>query len=425
MLGWEFPPAISGGLGIAFYGICKSLASKCDLDIVVPRTDKSMNIPDANLISLADLDIDTYFEEEEIRTLRKVIRKEKIQIEISPYPIIQSESRPFIEKTTIRVKRKPSDEIYRVHRNFKEAELYGVDVVNMVRYFSEITERIASRLTFDLIHAHDWMTFKAGVRLKKKFKKPLVLHVHSLNFDRLGPGEEGLIFQIEKEAFKEADLILPVSNYTGSILTEHYQVYKTKLHPVHNGIDPVNTFKTEKKFPEKLILFLGRITLQKGPEYFLVTASKVIDQYPDVRFAIAGTGDQLNRLIEEGAHQKISHKLHFTGFLDREKVHSLLSMADVFCMPSVSEPFGLTALEAIQFGVPVIISRKSGASEVLPSALLADFWDTDLMASQILDLLKNRRLYNRKVKEGKKDIEKLSWDATTDEILVAYEQVLS
>jgi glycogen(starch) synthase len=423
MLGWEFPPAISGGLGIAFYGICKSLASKCDLNIIVPRMDKSINIPDANLLSIGDLDIDTYFEGEEIKILEKVIREEKIQIEISPYPV-KSVSQPVIKKTEIKVKRKPSDEVYKVHRNFMEAELYGNDVVNMVRYFSEITDMIASRLSFDIIHAHDWMTFNAGIRLKDKYHKPLLLHVHSLNFDRVGPSDEGWVYRIEKEAFKAADLIIPVSNYTGSILMEHYQVDKKKIFPIHNGIDPIRPFKTEKKFPEKLILFLGRITLQKGPEYFLETASKVIDKYPEVRFAIAGTGDQLNQVIEEGAHQKISHKLHFTGFLDRQKVHSLLSMADLFCMPSVSEPFGLTALEAVQFGIPVIISKKSGVAEVLPSALLADFWDTDLMAEQILSLLKNRKLYNKKVRDGKRDVEKLSWDSATDKILMAYKKVL-
>ena len=421
MLGWEFPPVVSGGLGIAFYSICKSLASKSDLNIIVPKTDKNMDIPDANIIGIGELDIDTFFLEEEIKILEKVIKNKKIRIAISPYPS-KTVSRISTRKTQIRIKRKPSEDFYRMHRNFKEAELYGNDVIDMVRYFAEITEIIASKLSFDVIHAHDWMTFNAGVRLKQKYHKPLILHVHSLNFDRIGPSQEGVIFQIEKDAFKAADLILPVSKYTGSILMEHYEVDEAKIFPVHNGIDPVQPFKTEKKFPEKLILFLGRITLQKGPEYFLETASKVIEKYPNVRFAIAGTGDMLNQIIEEGAIQKISHKLHFTGFLDREKVHSMLSMSDIFCMPSVSEPFGLTALEAVQFGVPVIIAKKSGAAEVLPSALLADFWDTELMASQILSLLKDRKLYDKQVKEGKKDIKKLSWDSTTDKILMAYKK---
>ncbi len=423
MLGWEFPPVISGGLGIAFYGICKSMAAKSELNIIVPKTDRTRDVPGAKVIGIGSLDIDDFFQEEEIKMLEKVIKDQKIQIEISPYPT-KSLSRYVTKKTMVKVKRKPPEELYRLHQNFKEAELYGNDVINMVRYFSEITEIIASKLSFDVIHAHDWMTFNAGIRLKEKYHKPLILHVHSLNFDRIGPYQEGLVYQIEKDAFKAADLILPVSIYTGSILKEHYEVDEDKIFPVHNGIDPVEPFKTEKKFPEKLILFLGRITLQKGPEYFLETASKVIDRYPDVRFAIAGTGDQLNQLIEEGAQQKISHKLHFTGFLDRQKVHSLLSMSDIFCMPSVSEPFGLSALEAVQFGVPVIISKKSGAAEVLPSALVADFWDTDLMTRQILSLLKDRKLYNKQVKEGKKDIKKLSWDSTTDKILQAYNRVI-
>ncbi len=426
MLGWEFPPVISGGLGIAFYGICKALASHTDLTIIVPKLDQSTSIPGANLIAIADLDIDTFFEEEEIKILEAVIKEKKIQIEIFPYPTktkIHQVSERVIKRTRVKTKKKPPDDLHILHHHFKEAELYGKDVVDMVRYFAEIVEMIATRLSFDIIHAHDWMTFDAGIRVKERFNKPLFLHVHSLNFDRIGPSQEGLIYQMEKNAFKAADLIMPVSHYTGSILREHYKVDEAKILPVHNGIDPVKPFKTEKKFPEKLILFLGRITLQKGPEYFLETASKVIEKYPDVRFAIAGTGDQLNQVIEAGALQEISHKLHFTGFLDRQKVHTLLSMSDIFCMPSISEPFGLTALEAVQFGVPVIITKKSGAAEVLPSAFLADFWDTDLMSEQILHLLKDRKLYNKKVKEGLRDLKKLSWDNTAEKILTAYRKV--
>jgi glycosyltransferase involved in cell wall biosynthesis len=170
---------------------------------------------------------------------------------------------------------------------------------------------------------------------------------------------------------------------------------------------------------------VGRITLQKGPEYFLETASKVIDKYPNGRFAIAGTGDRLTKIIEEGAYKEISPKLHFTGFLTRQEVHSLLSLADILCMPSVSEPFGLSALEAVQFEIPVIITKKSGAAEVLPSAFLADFWDTDLMSNQIINLLKDKKLYNRKVNEGKNDIRKLSWKTTAEKIMTEYEKLLS
>jgi glycosyltransferase involved in cell wall biosynthesis len=427
MLGWEFPPEISGGLGIAFHAICRSLASKADVTVIVPKVDKTVKIPGAEIIGIGEINLEKFFEEEEIIRLEKLTKSRKIEISVSPYPVLPKETeieKRSISTTTSKVS-KPPETIHSLHKNFRDAELYGNDVVNMVRYFAEITELIASKLSFDIIHAHDWMTFEAGVRLRKKYKKPLVLHVHSLNFDRVGPDQEGLIYRIEKEAFMKADMIMPVSHYTGSIIHDHYNVDNARINAVHNGIDPVKPFKTEKKFPEKLILFMGRITLQKGPEYFLETAAKVIDKYPAVRFAIAGTGDQLNRLIEEGAYNEISHKLHFTGFLEREKIHSMLSMADIFCMPSISEPFGLTALEAVQFGIPVIITKKSGAAEVLPGAFLADFWDTDLMASQILSLLTDTKLYDKKVKEGQRDIRKISWGKTAEKILQVYRKLLS
>jgi len=423
MLGWEFPPAISGGLGIAFLSICRALAPKVDLTVIVPKHDKGIRIKGAGLIGIGNLDIESFFEEKEIKGLEKVIKNKQIRIELSPYPKYTS-LQGVRKETRVGVKQKPPGNVQQLHQRFRDSDLYGQNVVEMIRYYAEVIDIIASKISFDIIHAHDWMTFEAGIRLKKKYNKPLILHIHSLNFDRIGPDKEGLFYQIEKNAFKVADRILPVSYYTGSIISEHYGVNPAKIVPVHNGIDPVKPFKTKKRFPEKLILFMGRITLQKGPEYFLETASKVIEKYPNVRFAIAGTGDQLNKIIEEGAYKEISHKIHFTGFLDRPKVHSLLSMADIFCMPSVSEPFGLTALEAVQFEIPVIITKRSGAAEVLPSAFRADFWDTDLMSKQIIDLLKDKTLYTRKVSEGKSDIKNLSWATTADKIVAEYRKII-
>ena len=427
MLGWEFPPEISGGLGIAFHAICRSLAPFTQLTVIVPKLDKTVKIQNVELIGISEINLEEFFKEDEIIKLQRIIREKRIEISISPYPVksIDRETEKEAVDTVSRTTTKTPENIHALHRNFRDAELYGNDVLNMVGYFAEITELIATKLSFDIIHAHDWMTFEAGIRLKERFKKPLILHVHSLNIDRVGPDLENSIYKLEKKAFRAAELIIPVSNYTGSLIREHYGVEPERIRTVHNGIEPVRTFKTEKKFPEKLVLFLGRITLQKGPEFFLETAAKVIEKYPAVRFAIAGDGDQLNKLIEEGAYTEISHKLHFTGFLDRQRVHALLSMADIFCMPSVSEPFGLSALEAVQFGIPVIITKKSGAAEVLPSAFRADFWDTSLMASQILALLTDEYLYDHKVKEGYKDVRKISWEKTAEYILTEYGKLQS
>jgi len=424
MLGWEFPPVISGGLGIACYGICKALSRTTKLHVILPRMQEQFNIPEANIIGIGNLNLDETFERDEIKHFEKIIKKEKIEINISPYParnpsiILEQHPVRVIEKTKTK-------SIQKIHNRFKDAELYGSDIISLVKYYSEIAQKLASRIKFDIIHAHDWMTFFAGIHLKEKFNKPLVLHVHSLNYDRIGPINEGWIYQLEREALNKADLIIPVSNYTGRIIQEHYGITSEKIRPIHNGIDPIKSFKTEKKFPEKLVLFLGRITLQKGPEYFLETAYHVIQRYPNVRFAIAGTGDKLRQIIEEGAYKEISHKLHFTGFIERDKVHSLLSMADVFCMPSLSEPFGLTALEAVQFGVPVVITKRSGAAEVLKSALLADFWDTELMAKHIVNLLTNEKLHAKKVKEGKNEIKNLTWESTATNILNEYKKIIS
>lgn len=424
MLGWELPPLISGGLGIACQGMASALSSLVDLTLVLPRLEEGASVPGARLIGLGNIELEEIIEKEDIQEFEKVIIDRKIRISISPYP----ETTTITGDAGIRKKKiqRPTrrQEVRKVHEGFSKTDLYGADVTEKVRYYTEIIERLAARLDFDLIHAHDWMTFQAGIRLRKKYGKPLVLHVHSLNFDRIGPVREGWVYELEREALQTADLILPVSHYTGSVIREHYGVGGDRIFPVHNGIDPVKVFRTEKRFPEKLVLFLGRITLQKGPEFFLETANRVIGKYPDVRFAIAGTGDLLHHMIEDGAYREISHKLHFTGFIDREKVHSLLSMADVFCMPSLSEPFGLTALEAVQFGVPVVITRRSGAAEVLPSALLADFWDTEQMASHIIRLLSDEAYHARLAREGKKELKKVTWEASAARILEGYKKLL-
>lgn len=423
MLGWEFPPIISGGLGIACYGIAKSVSQKADLTLILPRTDENFNMPGVELIGLGNIELEDIFEKTELREFQETVKEKNLEVSIYPYP--REQNRWLIREKKISEQEKiKTRDIHHIHNRFRDADLYGENVVDKVGYYAEIIVRIAKKLEFDLIHAHDWMTFPAGIRLKEESGKPLVLHIHSLNFDRVGPVNAGWIYELEKNSMLKADLIIPVSNYTSSVIKEHYGVSGNKVYPVHNGIDAIKVTRTRKNFPDKLVLFMGRITLQKGPEYFLETAQKVIRKYDKVRFAIAGTGDKLKKMIEEGAYREISRKLHFTGFLDRQKVHKLLSMSDVFCMPSLSEPFGLTALEAVQFGVPVVITSRSGAAEVLSGALTADFWDTDLMAGHIISLLEDQDLYNAKVYLGYRDIKKLTWEASAEKILRGYQKII-
>lgn len=424
MLGWEFPPLISGGLGIACQGISRALAPLTQLTLILPQKRSGPDPAGIKIIGLESLDLEETLIKEELVHFMKKVRQEEISFDFSPYPRENVSNIRESEKQVKETKKIQSHRIRHVPNQLRDVDLYGKNVISNVKYYTELLDIIASRLDFDLVHAHDWMTYHAAIRLKERYKKPVVLHIHSLNFDRIGPLTEGWIFDLERTALHMADLLIPVSHYTGYILQEHYGVDPDKIFPVHNGVERVDTYRSEKKFPEKLVVFMGRITLQKGPEYFLDAATKVVRQYENVRFAIAGTGDKLKQLIEKSAYSELGSKIHFTGFIDRKRVHELFSMADVFCMPSLSEPFGLTALEAVQFGVPVVITKRAGAAEVLKSAFLADFWDTDLMANHIVRLLSDEKLHARAIRQGMKDISRLTWKASGDRILQAYNKVI-
>jgi glycosyltransferase involved in cell wall biosynthesis len=426
MLGWEFPPEISGGLGIANFNLCKALAPLTDLTLILPKSDPDLKIPNVNIIDLSRIKLEDHFDKIELKEFEKIIQEKKIEFNISPYPasreIKLETSRDRITKERIAIKTRG---IIDVHNQFSRSDLYGIDVYEKVNYYTEIVKRIAADLSFDIIHVHDWMTCTAGIVLKEMSGCPLVLHIHSLNYDRVGPDKVDWIYTLEKMALRKADIIIPVSRYTGDIIREFYKISRKKIFPVHNGIEKVKAFKSEKNFPEKLILFLGRVTMQKGPEFFLEAASKIMENNEEVRFVIAGKGDKLQEIIESGAYAELRHKIHFTGFLNRSEVQYILSITDIFCMPSVSEPFGLTALEAAQFGIPVVLSKRSGAAEVLSSALTVDFWDTEKMASLIIKLLTDKKLYKACVAQGYKDLKHLTWTASAMKVNALYAKLLA
>jgi glycosyltransferase involved in cell wall biosynthesis len=417
MLGWEFPPEISGGLGVANYNLCKALASHVDITLILPKADPEVQIPDVKIIDLSKIRIEQVFEKEELKKFEEIIKEKQIEFSFSPYPV--KRDKPVLKKSTVKEKVR-TKHIVQMHNHFADSALYGIDVVNKVNYYTELIEKIAEAHIFDIIHVHDWMTCPAGMRLKEKFKKPLVLHIHSLNYDRIGPDKMDWIYNLEKKALLKADIIIPVSQYTGKIIHEFYKIPQKKIFPVHNGIEKIKPFKSDKNFPEKLILFMGRITMQKGPEFFLETASKILERVENVRFAIAGDGDKLQEILESGTYAELYSKIHFTGFLKRPETRYMLSITDVFCMPSVSEPFGLTALEAAQFGIPVVISKRSGAAEVLKGALTVDFWDTEKMAELIIELLTDKDLYNECVEKGYADLKNLTWEASARKVNQLY-----
>ena len=420
MLGWEFPPNISGGLGIASYQIVKSLRAYASITLLLPFLTQKINLRGVKIIGIGNLELEKIFTEEEQETLVSKYTKKAFDLKLSPYPI-KSHKIITSASNAIIIKKKEHSEI--VDNLLADENLYGENVIEKVQLYAEICERISKNIKFDIIHAHDWMTFPAAIAISKSSGKPLAIHIHSLNTDRIGPDKQSWIYSLEKNALELADLVIPVSKYTGGMIVEHYGIKKKKIFPIHNGIRRIKTFHSPKKFPEKLILFMGRLTYQKGPEYFLEVASNVITHYQNVRFVIAGAGDRFHAMIEESAFKDIGHKLHFTGNLNREKVCELLSMTDVFVMPSISEPFGLVALEAAQFGIPIIASKHSGAAEVLKGALLADFWDTELMATYIVNVLSDDKLRNKIIKQGFKDLEKLTWENTALKINEVYEKL--
>lgn len=435
MLGWEFPPVINGGLGVACLGLSKALSEFIDLTVILPKSDPNFIVENVELIGLNNIDLKSILKKATTtaKTLYDTFADtEYVNIDIDPYLHLSQtmgKERVRISESTItdtQLTEQQSEElmIEKFLHVFRDGELYGEDVIQKVIYYSKYVLMLAAHKEFDVIYAHDWMTFLAGLEIKAKTGKPLALHVHALDYDRGGPDSKGWIYDLEKYAMENADLILPVSEYTAGVISNHYGIDPEKVKPVHNGADDVEAYKLERGFPEKLVLFLGRVTGQKGPEFFLEVASKVFESYPKVRFVVAGTGDRLKRLIESGAYKQIGHKFHFTGFLNKEKVHKLLAMTDVYCMPSVSEPFGLSALEAAQFGIPMVISRQSGVAEVLSGALSADYWDTDLMAEHILSLLKSKRLSNQVVKMSNKDLKHLRWKDSAQKVYDAFETLL-
>jgi glycosyltransferase involved in cell wall biosynthesis len=266
------------------------------------------------------------------------------------------------------------------------------------------------------------MTYKAGINAKKAKKKPLVVHVHATDFDRTGGNPNQKVYDIEREGMHAADSIIAVSSYTKNMIAKHYGIHPDKVSVVHNAVD----FEDKPRrisSKDKVVLFLGRLTLQKGPEYFIDSAKKVLDIMPDVKFVVCGTGDMYGRMINKAAEMGIGKNVLFTGHLSGEDVNRAYSMADLYVMPSVSEPFGITPLEAIKNNTPVIISRTAGVSEVLTNAIKVDFWDTDEMTNQIVSVLSYSPLHSVLTDNCIHDVKKLSWDNAAGKVIDVYRKV--
>ena len=309
----------------------------------------------------------------------------------------------------------------------KEFMLYGRNLFSEVHRYAENARDIARYENCDIIHAHDWMTYKAGIAAKEVSGKPLVVHIHATEFDRTGGNPNQYVYDIEREGFHKADKVIAVSNYTKGMVVKHYGIPENKVSVVHNACQMDRAWHSHRKpFDDgsKIVLFLGRITLQKGPEYFLHAAKRVLEQMKDVKFIMAGSGDMMNRMIDLSTHLGISRNVLFSGFLSGSDIDRAYSMADLYVMPSVSEPFGITPLEAIKNGTPTLISKQSGVSEVITNALKVDFWDIDDMANKILATLKYSSLHSTLLENSTRELGKLSWDKAAFNCLNIYRDII-
>jgi glycosyltransferase involved in cell wall biosynthesis len=290
-----------------------------------------------------------------------------------------------------------------------------------------VASSIATDNTFDVIHAHDWLTYPAGIAAKKISGKPLVVHVHATEFDRSGENVNQPVYDIERQGMTEANLVITVSNLTRQIVIERYGIPAEKVITVHNAVEPVDRPELDgvtKHVKEKVVTFLGRVTYQKGPDYFVEAAYKVLQRDSNVRFVMAGSGDLLNRMIRRVAKLKIATKFHFTGFLAGPEVDTMFAMSDVYVMPSVSEPFGISPLEAMRSNVPVVISKQSGVAEVLQHALKVDFWDIDALADAIYGILHYEGLSKMFIRYGKAEVDNLIWENAAVNILDVYNKAV-
>lgn len=293
---------------------------------------------------------------------------------------------------------------------------YGGDLMGQVHRYAHFALAAARREQFDVIHAHDWLTYPAGMWIARMSGKPLVVHVHSTEFDRSGLHINQAVYDIERRGMHAAMLIIAVSQLTKNTIVARYGIHPDKVEVVYNGVElsPTQPTNIGIESRDRIVLYFGRITMQKGPEYFIRAAKRVLEYMDDVKFVVAGNGDQAARMIEMAAELGIGHKVLFTGFLRGADIQRVFALADLYVMPSVSEPFGIAPLEAMGHDVPVIISKSSGVSEVLTHALKVDFWDVDDIANKIIAVLKYPPLQRTLREHGAFEVRKLTWDGAAN-----------
>ena len=425
MFGWEFPPHIAGGLGTACYGIVKGLAhSGVSTMFVMPSASGDEDQSAAQIINASDVPVqitDTMNVDDFLDKVQFV----HIGTNMVPY-LDPAEFHTLVEEDR---RRQVRDFSVHYGHTYKFSGKYGSNLMEEVARYAMVGGTIAMthKDEFDVIHAHDWLTYMAGIAAKRLSGKSLVVHVHATSFDRSSDNNiDTRVYDIEKRGMEAADKVITVSDLTRNIVITKYGIDPSKVVTVHNAVDfsGRSNVNVERGVKDKVVTFLGRITFQKGPEYFIEAAAKVLKRCDNVRFVMAGSGDMMNRSIRQVARLGISDRFHFTGFLRGKEVQEMFALSDVYVMPSVSEPFGISPLEAMRTGVPSVISKQSGAAEVLKYAFKVDFWDVDAMADEIYALLKYPALANFASKYGFDEVNTLKWNNAAVKIKNVYESVI-
>ena len=425
MFGWEFPPHIAGGLGTACEGIVKGLAyNGVETLFVMPSASGDEDQSAATIINASDVAVRNVS-----ATVDEFLDKVKfINVDSSIVPYVDPEE--YFEAIEKMKREQVRETTVGFGQKFKFSGKYGANLLEEVSRYAQVGGTIAMQYSdrFDVIHAHDWLTYLAGIAAKELTGKPLVVHVHATSFDR-GTDDmvDSRVFAIEKRGMEAADRVVTVSDLTRNIVINKYGIDPAKVVTVHNAVDfsGRENLHVERGVTDKVVTFLGRITFQKGPEYFIEAAAKVLKRTKNVRFVMAGSGDMMTRSIRQVARLGISDRFHFTGFLRGQEVQKMFAFSDVYIMPSVSEPFGISPLEAMRSNVPSIISHQSGAAEVLKYALKVNFWDVDAMADAMYGLLNYPALSHVASTAGHDEVNNLKWTAAAAKIKDVYESVVN
>lgn len=419
MFGWEFPPHILGGLGTASYGITKGLAEQNDMEITFclpkPWGDEDhsfLNIIPMNNVPVVWRDIDHNYLEQRLSG--------RMPAELY-YNLRNNIYADFNYRYT--------DDLGCIEFSGRYPDNLNKEINN----YSIVAGVVARQQSYDIIHAHDWLTYPAGIHAKQVSGKPLVIHVHATDFDRSRGHVNPTVYNIEKDGMDHADCIMCVSELTRQTVINHYHQNPAKCFAVHNAVYPLaseNQAIIDQRSPlkdrhERVVTFLGRITMQKGPEYFIEAAALVLRRTRHIRFCMAGSGDMMNAMIELAANRGITDRFHFPGFMKGKQVFEMFRDSDVYVMPSVSEPFGISPLEAMQSGVPTIISKQSGCAEILENCIKVDYWNINAMADAIYSICTNDALYQYMKNEGKKEVDQKTWAKVGNLIRELYDLTIS